>query len=80
MLRFRPCACPPGQMLRVHRSAWMRLLFPSRALYACGQCGSEFLASAAQQAELGQRAQAERMQAPGDPTPDGNAGAPTPAG
>ena len=59
MVHLRPCACPPQQMLRVHRSLWMRMLFPARVLYECSSCGGRFLASVADQADLGLRAQAE---------------------
>jgi len=61
MIHLKPCACPPAKMARIHRSAWMRLLFPSRALYQCGSCGGRFLATLAEQADLGMRAQAERL-------------------
>ena len=62
MIQFSPCACAPGQVARIHRSLWMRLLFPTRALYACSHCGKLFLATVADQTELGRRAQAERLQ------------------
>jgi hypothetical protein len=71
MTRFGACACTGAQATRVHRSAWMRLLFPSRALFRCGSCGREFLVTPAQQANLGSRAQAERAEriATGDTSP-----------
>jgi hypothetical protein len=62
MIHFRPCSCPPKRMTRIHRSAWMRLLFPSRALFKCGACGNRFLATLADQTDLGLRAHAEREQ------------------
>ena len=61
MVKFHPCACPTGNMVRVHRTAWMRVLFPSRALYECGTCGRLFLASAKTETDLRLRSQAQRM-------------------
>ena len=78
MIRFEPCACAPGKMFRVHRSGWMRRLFPSRALYECA-CGRKFLASVAQQTELALRAQAERLRTTTRPTLQDERSA-TPAG
>jgi hypothetical protein len=66
MIRLSPCGCPAQPMARVRRAAWMRALFPNRALYDCGSCGARFLATPAHQAELGIRAFAERSQ--GAPT------------
>ena len=62
MVHFRPCPCPPGKTMRIHRALWMRMFFPSRALFECVSCGEEFLASVAEQANMGLRAQAERLQ------------------
>ena len=62
MYRLGPCTCAPAKMVRVHRTGWMRLLFPQRALYECTSCGGRFLATPAQQAEMGLRAQVERLQ------------------
>jgi hypothetical protein len=33
------CRCRAGEIYRVERQPWMRLLFPSRALYRCANCG-----------------------------------------
>lgn len=60
MTRFGPCACPMAKVTRIRRSTWMRVLFPSRSLYRCSSCGSEFLVTVAQAADLGQRAHAQR--------------------
>ena len=64
MIRFSPCSCPAGKITRIHRTGWMRAAFRSRALYHCASCGGRFLATPAQQAELGVRAFAERRQDP----------------
>jgi hypothetical protein len=34
-----PCSCRSGEIYRVEREPWMRLLFPSRSLYRCANCG-----------------------------------------
>ena len=80
MIHLQPCACPPGKMSRVHRSAWMRLVFPSRALYQCGSCGGQFLASLRQQADLGLRAHSERVRSAHGPMGDDESPSPSPAG
>jgi hypothetical protein len=33
-----PCSCCSGEIYRVEREPWMRLLFPSRGLYRCASC------------------------------------------
>lgn len=71
MLRFRPCGCPSQEMERVHRSAWMRLVFPSHALYQCRRCRNEFLASTAVQTEIALRAFHERAMGNGGTAPGG---------
>jgi hypothetical protein len=44
------------------KTLWMRVLFPSRAFYQCASCGDEFLVSVADQANMGRRAQEQRLQ------------------
>jgi hypothetical protein len=33
-----PCTCTAGALLRVGRPWWIRLLYPRRHLYQCGNC------------------------------------------
>jgi hypothetical protein len=32
------CDCRTGDLYRVERDPWMRVVFPSRALYQCSTC------------------------------------------
>jgi hypothetical protein len=34
----RLCDCHTGDLFRIEREAWMRLVFPSRGLYQCANC------------------------------------------
>jgi hypothetical protein len=42
-MQLRPCACDEDLYVRIPRSVWMRLLFPSRWLYYCWSCKSKML-------------------------------------
>ena len=39
MLRLTACGCGLRSLVRIHRSAWMKL-FPGRRFYRCDQCGA----------------------------------------
>jgi len=80
MIHLRGCDCSPGEMVRIHRALWMRLLFPSRALFECPSCRTLFLASVADQADMGQRAHAERAQSKSGDSPNSDGGDRSPAG
>jgi hypothetical protein len=40
------CDCRSGDLYRVERDPWMRVVFPSRGLYQCSNCLRLMLAAA----------------------------------
>jgi hypothetical protein len=40
---WHACGCGSRQAVQIHRSWWMRLLFPRRRLFACKACGRTML-------------------------------------
>jgi hypothetical protein len=39
MLRFTPCEHGAGDLVRLRRPQWLRVLVPKRRLYQCPHCG-----------------------------------------
>ncbi|MDM0010501.1 hypothetical protein QTI51_36950 [Variovorax sp. J22G73] len=60
---FSACRCDIGLLVRVPRTAWMRLL-PARRLYRCAFCGKAQLLSqhAVQEERAAARSMAEKQQ------------------
>lgn len=42
-LRFTLCEHGPGDLVRLRRPPWIRMLVPSRRLYQCPHCGARVL-------------------------------------
>lgn len=42
-VRFTPCEHGPGDLVRLRRPEWMRVLMPQRRLYRCPHCGVRVL-------------------------------------
>jgi hypothetical protein len=42
-MRFARCKCDPDLVVRIPRSLWMRVLFPSRRHYYCSTCQRRML-------------------------------------
>ena len=40
-MSWRPCNCADAAVDRLHRTWWMRLLFPGRRRYRCLVCNTE---------------------------------------
>jgi hypothetical protein len=43
MVRFTPCEHGPGDLVRLRRPQWMRVLVPNKRLYQCPHCGVRVL-------------------------------------
>jgi hypothetical protein len=56
----KPCDCSTGELYRVERDPWMRLVFPSRGLYHCAGCGQNMLLAVWDVVQARQRRQGTR--------------------